>query len=210
MGVDLSGDNSLVLDFSESNSELLKLDFFDTNLLSDYVFGLIEEHGVQYGIGGYNEERVLYRRSELFDSSAGSRFIHLGIDVWSKAGHAVFAPLKGRIHSFTDNAGFGNYGPTLIIEHKLMNGLKFFTLYGHLAEPKYSLQVDSIVDAGQKIAEIGTAPTNGDWPPHLHFQIVMDMLDFQGDFPGVTTLSERDRFVNLCPDPNLILRHPLL
>lgn len=210
MGVDLSVDNSLVLDFSESNSELLKLDFFDTNILSDYVFALIEERGLQYGIGGYNEERVLYRRSELFDSSAGSRFIHLGIDVWSKAGHAVFAPLKGRIHSFTNNAGFGNYGPTLIIEHELMNGLKFFTLYGHLAEPKYPLQVDSIVDAGQKIAEIGTAPTNGDWPPHLHFQIVMDMLDFQGDFPGVTTLSERDRFVNLCPDPNLILRHPLL
>jgi murein DD-endopeptidase MepM/ murein hydrolase activator NlpD len=210
MGVDLTVGNSLVLDFGEANSELLNLDFFDTDLLADHVFGLLEEHGVQYGVGGYNEERVIYQRSELFDSSNGSRFIHLGIDIWTKAGHSVFAPLNGRVHSFIDNAGFGNYGPTLILEHQLDDGFKFFTLYGHLAEPTLPFAAGSKITAGQKIAEIGTAPSNGDWPPHLHFQIVMDMLDFQGDFPGVATLADRDSYLDLCPDPNLILRHPLL
>ena len=35
------------------------------------------------------------------------------------------------------------------------------------------------------IARIGTTAENGGWPPHLHFQLITDLLDRHGDFPGV-------------------------
>ena len=37
---------------------------------------------------------------------------------------------------------------------------------------------------GQEIARLGDFPSNGDWPPHLHFQLITDLLDREGDFPG--------------------------
>lgn len=209
MGEELTSSNSMVLDFSESNQNLAAINFMDTAELSSYVFDQLSESGVKYGAGGYNEERVLYQRSKHFDSPKGSRFIHLGIDVWASAGHEIFSPLDGVVHSFQDNAGFGNYGPTLILKHQLAEEHTFFSLYGHLAHQSVLTEGDS-VSAGQKIAVLGAPPTNGDWPPHLHFQLMTDVPSGVGDFAGVSSLAEREKYLALCPDPNLLLRHPLL
>ncbi|MEP6913389.1 MAG: response regulator, partial [bacterium] len=46
---------------------------------------------------------------------------------------------------------------------------------------------------------------NGDWPPHLHFQIIEDMRVHEGDYPGVCSISERAKYLNNCPNPDLIL-----
>ncbi|WP_238593699.1 hypothetical protein, partial [Endozoicomonas atrinae] len=51
---------------------------------------------------------------------------------------------------------------------------------------------------------------NGHWPPHLHFQVISDLLDQKGDFIGVAPKSERDYYLSICPDPNLILGIPSL
>ena len=61
------------------------------------------------------------------------------------------------------------------------------------------------VGAGETIGWIGTYPSNGNWPPHLHFQVMTDMLDYQGDFPGVARPSEAWYWRGLCIDPNLML-----
>ena len=63
-------------------------------------------------------------------------------------------------------------------------------------------------EAGDQIASVGEHHENGGWPPHLHFQIIRDMLGHVGDFPGVAAPSQRARFLELCPDPNLILGIP--
>jgi hypothetical protein len=52
---------------------------------------------------------------------------------------------------------------------------------------------------------------NGQWPPHLHFQIVVDMeipiaIGRKGDYPGVCKLSEKEKYLNNCPNPDLILQ----
>jgi peptidoglycan LD-endopeptidase LytH len=46
---------------------------------------------------------------------------------------------------------------------------------------------------------------NGDWPPHLHFQLITDMMGNTGDFPGVCLPEEKQAYKVLCPDPIGIL-----
>src|SRR5208282_4356060 len=53
-----------------------------------------------------------------------------------------------------------------------------------------------------------TAAENGGWSPHLHFQVVLDLLDRSTDFQGVAFSSQREIFKSLSPDPNLILGLP--
>jgi hypothetical protein len=65
-----------------------------------------------------------------------------------------------------------------------------------------------LVPAGSVVGRIGSAEENGNWPPHLHFQLIAEIGDWRGDFPGVAPPSRRSRFLELCPDPNLILRIP--
>ena len=62
-----------------------------------------------------------------------------------------------------------------------------------------------MVSQGDQIAYIGDYGVNGNWPAHLHFQIISDMKNKKGDFPGVTSKKERRDYLRLCPNPNLIL-----
>jgi 4-aminobutyrate aminotransferase-like enzyme len=127
-----------------------------------------------------------------------------------KAGSPVFAPLDGVIHSFANNAAPLDYGPAIIVEHDADEGrITFFTLYGHLSEDSLEgIHTGKLVKRGDRIASIGAPPTNGGWPPHLHFQVITDMLGKQGDFPGVAPASQREVWLSICPNPNLILGIP--
>lgn len=215
---DFTTDSCLILDFSATNPDLdptkqPPLNLTDTAAFSDYVFGKLRAAGAQVGVGGYNEHRVIYRRSPHFQQTAlppydGPREIHLGVDLWADAGTPVFAPLDGVVHSFQDNANFGDYGPTIILEHHY-EGKPLYSLYGHLTRASLDGLYDGKpVRAGDKLAEIGPYPENGDWPPHLHFQLMTDMLGRRGDFPGVCSLNDRAYFLSICPDPNKLLRIP--
>src|SRR5207237_423884 len=55
---------------------------------------------------------------------------------------------------------------------------------------------------------IGAPPINGDWPPHLHFQIIIDLLELDRDFPGVAFASQRAIWTSLSPNPNVMLGIP--
>ncbi|WP_332912397.1 peptidoglycan DD-metalloendopeptidase family protein [Algoriphagus boritolerans] len=105
------------------------------------------------------------------------------MDVWTEAGAPVFAPMDGKIHSFQNNAGFGNYGPTIILEHTLEER-KIFTLYGHLFQKDLAnLQTGKEFKAGDLLCHVGPFPENGDWPPHLHFQVMWDLGEHWGIIP---------------------------
>lgn len=194
------------LDFSAKNTGLLSLDLSDTEAFTHYVFNKLLSGASQVGYGGYDENRVIYRQREHFGlPEKNPRCIHLGIDIWSLAGEPIYAPLDGAIHSFAFNNHFGDYGPTIILQHTL-EGLTFFTLYGHLSLLSLNdLEIGQKFPAGHKIGEIGNYPENGDWPPHLHFQIISDMGHYQGDFPGVCSQPDRNHYLSICPDPQLIL-----
>lgn len=197
-----SDDNSCTLDLGLDNGDLQWLDVFDADTMHEFIFGRMASLGASYSIGGYLEDRLMYRRSKLFhDESGRARSIHLGTDVWTEEGSAVYLPLDGRVHSFRDNRQPGDYGPTIIVEHQL-DGLSFFALYGHLQRDSLSGLAEGMpVSAGQIIGRLGGRAENGDWPPHLHFQLITGMLEKKGDYPGVCFADEISRYRHICPDP---------
>lgn len=211
MGENLNFENTVKLDFSAENADLDALYLGNTVLFDAYVTQQIRDSGSKYGIGGYLEHRAIYRRSAVFATAAADfRNIHLGIDIWTETGVPLYSPLDGRIHSFQDNAGFGNYGATIILEHELF-GRNIYSLYGHLfLSDLENLEVGQEVKAGDLLAHVGPFPENGDWPPHLHFQLMWDLMGNVGDFPGVCSKREVDIYEANCPDPNLILRSEVI
>lgn len=203
--------NSVALDFTKENTLITKEIIESSVSQADFVFDQIRNARARVGVGGYLEHRKLYQRGSIFDNNADPRNIHLGIDLWIEAGTAVFAPFDGEVFSLKDNKGTGDYGPTIILKHQLEETV-FYTLYGHLS-------MDSIGDkkigdsfaTGDKLCEIGNYPINGDWAPHLHFQILTNLDDFNdGDYPAVCTQANLAKFSASCPNPNLMLRIPCL
>ncbi|MGZ3951723.1 MAG: peptidoglycan DD-metalloendopeptidase family protein [Flavisolibacter sp.] len=201
------GDKLLLLDFTENNTELTAEVVENTNLFIRYINSKLSAKGAVYGVGGYNEHRTIYSRSRVFDSPVGSepRRLHLGIDIWGKPYTKVMAPLDGIVHSFAFNNAFGDYGATIILTHNL-EGETFHTLYGHLSLNSIkNIQEGDLIRKGDVFCEFGIPFENGQWPPHLHFQLIIDMEGKKSDYPGVCRYSERQSYLDNCPDPDLIL-----
>jgi peptidoglycan LD-endopeptidase LytH len=206
---DPAKDKLLLLDFTENNKALTD-DLFDNtrNFIEFINWQLIGKHA-RYGIGGYGEHRTIYSRSKVFDAEKPGeepRRLHLGMDIWSKPYTPVICPLNGIVHSFAFNNGAGNYGTTIILSHSF-KGAHFHTLYGHLTLNSIkNMQEGERVERGDVFAEFGIPVENGHWPPHLHFQIIIDLEGWKGDYPGVCKYSEKEKYLANCPDPDLILR----
>ncbi len=87
-----------------------------------HVDRLMAAAGARVGIGRYDEPRLVYV-TELFSHpnnwSDENRTVHLGIDLFCEAGTPVFAPLDGVVHSVANNAAEGDYGPTIVLEHRV-------------------------------------------------------------------------------------------
>lgn len=196
----------LPMDFTAVNTALTKPILTDLSKFCRYINQTLTSAGCRLGIGGYAEHRTIYAVSPHFDTGEEPRRLHLGIDIWGPAGTAVFAPLNGHVHSFRYNDHFGDYGATIILQHQL-NGQIFYTLYGHLSVADLQgLYENMPVAAGDLLAHFGQTGENGQWPPHLHFQVITNMQGLRGDFPGVCKYSEKEKYLANCPDPELILQ----
>jgi 4-aminobutyrate aminotransferase-like enzyme/Ser/Thr protein kinase RdoA (MazF antagonist) len=183
-----------------------------TGPLTERLFGEMARAGAAVGVGRYDEARGLYV-SLLFGSSTRAtderRTVHLGVDLFVEPGTRVRAPLPGVVHLLARNAAPQDYGPLVVLRHETPDGTPFYTLYGHLSEDTLpGLEVGRRVAAGEAIARVGSPPANGDWPPHLHLQLILDLLEKDADFPGVALPSQRAVWTGLSPDPNLLLRIP--
>ena len=207
--------HSLVFDLSVG-SLMLGADpaAFEREALTETIRHALQCAGATVGIGRYDEARSLYvtpafAPEQGLHPTAEHRTIHLGLDLFVAAGANVYAPLAGIVHCVAHNDTRLDYGPLLILKHATDDGHEFFTLYGHLSEEHLTtLKVGQPIQRGARIARIGAAPTNGDWPPHLHFQLITDLLELDQDFPGVAYASQRAVWKSLSPDPNVILRIP--
>jgi murein DD-endopeptidase MepM/ murein hydrolase activator NlpD len=195
------------LDLSTSNLGLNQLKITDSSQFEAYVELLLEKNKAKVAHGGYNEIRNLYKRSTVFnDLNTEERNIHIGLDLWIKAGTPVLAALDGKVHSFQYNNNLGDYGPTIILEHQLENHV-FYTLYGHLSlESIASIKTGDLFTKGQQLATLGDNSVNGDYAPHLHFQIIKNIEDDFGDYPGVCSKNKLAYYLENCPDPNLLLK----
>ena len=213
LDVDLRTSPSLVFDLGVG-SLLLGADpgASETPALTEKIFGEMKRAGVRVGVGRYNEARPLYSSPRFGGGSnptAERRTIHLGIDLFVEPGTALRVPLDGVVHILANNAAPQDYGPLVILRHETGDGEEFFTLYGHLAtQTLEGIKVGQRVSRGQEFARVGTPAENGGWAPHVHFQIILDLLDLGADFPGVAYASKRNVWTSLSPDPNLLLGIP--
>ena len=200
-----STDQLLPLDFTANNKELTPEILADTDLFSLWVNN--ELANARYGIGGYNEHRTIYSRSEHFDTLEEPRRLHLGTDIWGLAETPIYNFYDATVHSFKFNDHFGDYGATIILKYEIED-LEFYALYGHLSLASLSgLAEGKFIPAGKQFASFGVKEENGFWPPHLHFQLMFDMQGMKGDYLGVCRFTKRDEFLQNCPDPALILKH---
>jgi 4-aminobutyrate aminotransferase-like enzyme len=205
MGERLTAENTIGLDLS-IGSPLLHGDFAENAevKLTPRIFGQMADAGAKYGIGRWNEPRLIYTE-DMFKTGEGMlderRAMHVGLDIFGDAHLPVHAPLEGVVHSVRYSPGSQDYGHVIILAHATDDGTPFWTLYGHLGAKTFDLvKVGQQISAGDQIGVFGEPHENGDWPPHLHFQAITDMLNLHDEFSGVGLGSQKAIWNALVPD----------
>ncbi len=200
-----------------SFSEVLKIDM-GTQLSPDSNYNTVMELGsfiseIQQKnpnallANGYLERRRFYTTDaykRTTETGSEYRNIHLGTDFWVPAQTPIHAPFEGKIVILQDNNFPKDYGPTLVLEHSFNRQL-FYTLYGHLSRESLTFhKKEKQLKAGEFIGFIGGPEENGNWAPHLHFQILLELLGNTENFPGVAFPSEIEKWKIICPNPSLL------
>ncbi len=205
-------DKVFKVDLSVGSVFIGNLEEYNDLKLSEIKFEILRaKHRGKIVCGGYSEARPFYStdtfRKERNNGPA-YRTVHLGTDYWLPDRTAVHAPLNAVVHSIHNNDNDKDYGHTLILKHKTDEEFCFYTLYGHLSKDSLNiLQENQEIKQGELIAYIGNRYDNGGWVPHLHFQVMLDMLDYKTDFPGVAYPDEINVWSSLCPNPNLLFKN---
>ena len=142
-------------------------------------------------IGRYGEARLPYTRGDA-DVEPGT--VHLGVDVFLPDGSGVLAPLPGVV----ERVGPGE----VVLRHAPEGGPVFYT---RLAGVTASVAAGQRLERGDRLGKIAPAPEAGPLPAHLHVQIACGLPQA---LPGLVPGGERDVWLSVCPDPNLILKVP--
>lgn len=210
---DLKDEKQVVFDLSVGSPLVANIaSELDISKLNRDLVEHIRAAGVRVGIGKYDEARAIYAADQYkiaTDEMPEQRSIHLGIDLHMPPGSPVSSFWEGEIHSFNNNSDPMDYGPTIIVMHQTDDNEFFYALYGHLSLASLEgLEKGRSVKRGEVIGSIGDTDVNGGWPPHLHFQIITDLFEESGNFPGVARPSEREVWLAVSADPNLVLGIP--
>lgn len=160
-------------------------------------------HFADLGVGCYGEARPVYGGPNFMkDTYTPGRTHHLGVDLFAPAGTAVAAPLAGTVQTVDVMAEVLDYGGLVVLRHRAGDSTTFFTLYGHLDPGSLAaLSPGQKVEAGEAFAVLGGVEVNGGWPPHLHFQLLLEILDGFSSPPGVSTYCEFEAYSALSPNP---------
>ena len=197
-----------LLDLSVSSTWIgHQTDFNNIDFFQFKIDQLQQEHPTKIISGGYLEPRPLYTATaydKIGNYGPESRTIHLGIDFWLPTNTPVHALFDGEIAIAVNDHGDKEYGGLVVLKHK-EEDLEFYTLYGHLnpASVLHYQKGDAILK-GQKIGVLGDQTVNGNWAPHLHFQVMLSLLDYTTDFPGVAYANQIAVWKSLCIDPNAL------
>lgn len=193
------------LNMSDTNSDLDAYNIIDPTECQAYIDSILTVNSAQVAYGGYLEKRNLYNDKAGFLGKI-ARNIHLGVDFWAKVGTKVIVPRDGIVHSFQNNVTVGDYGPTIILQHQIEK-MVFYSLYGHLSIASLDgLAVGKAFEQGEPLGTLGTPEINGNYAPHLHFQLIQDLEGKHGDYPGVCSEDKVDFYAKNCPNPSYLLK----
>lgn len=189
-------------------------EFTNDRVFDEKIASLFKEKPNTIFVGGYKEPRVLYTTDafkQITNDGLCYRTLHLGVDFWTDEDESIFVPYDGEIVTIHNNNFYKDYGPLLIVKHTIDAQHVFYTLYGHLSiESLEQHFIGKQLKKGDFLATLGNNSVNGNWPPHLHFQIVLDLLHHTQNFDGVASPKQWDVYKSICPNPNLIFNIPEL
>jgi peptidoglycan LD-endopeptidase LytH len=194
---------------SKSIQTFSDIDFHPVIKLPDHytVFDFTNEYNGEmvqraaWGVGRYNERRRNMYTAPQYENR---RFIHMGIDIWTPANEPVYSAWDGVVAYKADHDQKGNYGPVIILKHTI-HEMPFYALHGHLS--KLSLldnEIGSEVRRGEKFAYVGSYEENGNWEPHLHYQLSFTDPG-EADMPGVVSEADLPEALKIYPDPRIVL-----
>lgn len=154
-----------------------------------------------WGMGGYNEKRENMYTAPQYNNE---RNIHMGVDIWAPAGEPVFAQADGVVAYTANHNEAGNYGATIVLKLVLDSEI-LFALYGHLSLKSLQQSLPGqLVKSGEMIGWLGSESENGNWHPHLHYQL--SFIDpGEADMPGVISESDRKHAIKVYPDPESVV-----
>lgn len=112
-----------------------------------------------------NSERVTSEFGTRQHPITKKKHTHSGLDIGAPGGTTIVAAAGGEV---VLAQWYGGYGNCIIIEHK--DG--FRTLYGHIRSGGIKVKVGDMVNAGDKIAEVGS--TGSSTGNHLHFGVYVN------------------------------------
>ncbi|SDQ67129.1 peptidoglycan DD-metalloendopeptidase family protein [Flagellimonas zhangzhouensis] len=158
-----------IFDFSSNNPKTLEYTLFDFQQFNTMIFDELAATNHQWGIGKYLEERKTLLRAypNIIEEK---RYYHLGLDIVVPFDTPMFAPLDAEVYKTGKETTVGNYGGYIILKHNI-NGVVFYSLYGHLKTP-HLVKVGDKIKAGQEFAHIGQESDSGGWFCHVHLQIL--------------------------------------
>jgi 4-aminobutyrate aminotransferase-like enzyme/Ser/Thr protein kinase RdoA (MazF antagonist) len=206
----LASPRAAIIDLSAGSADAAAFAGLDGSALDRCVEEMIAARGGDFGVGRYGENRAIYK-GDAFGTVDPQvrRTVHLGIDIFAPAGEPVHAPLPGTVAFLHDDAVAFGFGPTVLLEHQTGDGTIFWTLYGHLSRQSLAnLKAGQPIARGEAFAAFGAREENGQWPPHLHFQIVTDHLGLEARMHGVGVGAHWQVWRDVAPDPNVILGIP--
>jgi len=183
----------------------------DTDITeADAVAALLGSSTADLAVGRYGEDRGVYTADEFAGPGGERRTIHLGLDLFVPAGEPVYAPFGGEVVAVAVRPAPQDYGGTVILRHETADGTPFWLLLGHLAHDVATrVRPGQRVARGERVATVGTPDENGGWQPHPHVQLFTTLLGRSHDLPGVALRGERDVWLSISPDPNLVCRLPI-
>ncbi|MFY9241870.1 MAG: peptidoglycan DD-metalloendopeptidase family protein [Polaribacter sp.] len=200
--IDLSTKNTTVKTEAEFNNPV----FFEEKLQE-----IQKQNPTKVIAGGYLEKRALYTSNIYNDeNSSEKRNIHLGVDFWLPEKTPIHSLFDGEIVCAVHQKEYKGYGGFIILKHQFQE-VEFYTLYGHLSEKSVlKFNTGDKINKNEPIGVLGNYLENGEWVPHLHFQIMLNLLDYKNDFPGVAFESRIDFWQTICPNPNLLFKSDAL
>ena len=132
-----------------------------------FTLGTDKATSFQYPMDPYIER---HRYFDEWTDNYGGRY-HAAQDCYGNGGDPVYAIANGVV-SYSDGEGgdWRGYGYLITIDHQLLDGALYYSLYGHLSARRWKKQMGEPVYKGQLIAYLGDDDEDGSpaWGPHLH------------------------------------------
>ncbi len=194
-----------LFDFSSANPNTLDFNPADFDEFQARVFGELRAAKRTWGVGLYLEERRQLLR-KFPQMIAEDRVFHVGLDIVVPEGFSLHAPLDAVVFALGMDAGAGNYGGYVILQHDSL-GVPFFSFYGHL-NSNHCVGVGDRVAAGAPFASIGAREDSGNWFTHTHLQILTESAIAAGRLTqGYVRAADLFKIDGLFPSPYPMFRY---